>query len=59
MPPTLVSFAVDVASEKNIITPELKRPGSKLVLLSIEKDEYELPATTRLMESYGKLFAGY
>ena len=25
VPPTLVSFAVDVAKEKDIITPELKR----------------------------------
>ena len=27
VPPTLVSFAVDVAKEKDIITPEFKRPG--------------------------------
>ena len=33
VPPTLVSFAVDVASDKTIITPELKKAGSKLVLL--------------------------
>ena len=32
VPPTLVSFAVDVAKEQDIITPELKKAGSKLVL---------------------------
>ena len=31
VPPTLVSFAVDVAKEKDIITPELKNAGDKLV----------------------------
>ena len=28
VPPTLVSFAVDVAKEKDIITPELRRPAA-------------------------------
>lgn len=31
VPPTLVSFAVDVAKYGDIITPELKTPGNKLV----------------------------
>ena len=43
VPPTLVSFAVDVASDKTIITPELKRPGSKLVVFKIRRNEYDLP----------------
>ena len=34
VPPTLVSFAVDVASEKNIITPEFKKAGNKLVVFA-------------------------
>ena len=29
VPPTLVSFAVDVASDKNIVTPELKKAGNQ------------------------------
>ena len=37
VPPTLVSFAVDVASDKTMITPELKKAGNKLVLLKIER----------------------
>ena len=38
VPPTLVSFAVDIAREKDIITPELKKAGNKLVWLSIPTD---------------------
>ena len=56
VPPTLVSFAVDVASDKTIVTPELKKAGSKLVLLTIEKDGYDLPDYTQIMDQYGKFF---
>lgn len=52
VPPTLVSFAVDVATEKDIITPELKAAGNKLVLLSIKKDEYDLPDYAQVMKLY-------
>ncbi len=55
VPPTLVSFAVDVAKEKEIITPELKRAGSKLVWLRIPTDENDLPVYEKVMEQYGKL----
>ena len=56
VPPTLVSFAVDVASEKTVITPELKKAGNKLVLLRVEKDEYDLPVYAQVMDQYGKFF---
>ncbi|MDD3414470.1 MAG: phosphoribosylformylglycinamidine synthase [Lachnospiraceae bacterium] len=52
VPPTLVSFAVDVASYKEIITPELKKVGSKLVKFTIKKDEYDLPEYESVMELY-------
>ena len=54
VPPTLVSFAVDVAAEKDIITPELKQAGNKLVWLSIETDEYDIPKYDKVMEQYAK-----
>ncbi len=54
VPPTLVSFAVDVAAEKDIITPELKAAGNKLVWLRIETDEYDVPVYEKVMEQYGK-----
>ena len=54
VPPTLVSFAVDIAKEKDIITPELKRAGSKLVWLRVETDEYDIPVYKNVMEQYAK-----
>ncbi len=54
VPPTLVSFAVDVAKEGDIITPELKTAGNKLVWLHVEKDAFDLPKYDYVMEQYGK-----
>ena len=56
VPPTLVSFAVDVASDKTMITPELKKAGNKLVLLKIERDAYDLPDYEKIMDQYHKFF---
>ena len=56
VPPTLVSFAVDVASYKTVITPEFKKPGSKIVLFTIDKDRYDLPDYAQIMDGYGKVF---
>ena len=38
VPPTLVSFAVDVAKENDIITPELKTAGNTLVKFDITRN---------------------
>ncbi len=54
VPPTLVSFAVDIAKVGDIITPELKAAGNKLVWLRIEKDQYSLPVYSQIMDQYGK-----
>ena len=54
VPPTLVSFAVDIAKEKDIITPELKKAGDKLVWLRIETDNYDIPVYEKVMDQYGK-----
>lgn len=61
VPPTLVSFAVDVAEFQDIITPELKKAGNKLVKFSIEKDDYDIPVYRDVMELYetvARLIAG-
>ena len=55
VPPTLVSFAVDVASHKDLITPEFKRAGSKIVVFCIPRDAYDLPQYEQVMEGYEKL----
>jgi phosphoribosylformylglycinamidine synthase len=52
VPPTLVSFAVDVAKKQDIITPELKRAGDKLVVFKLPKNEYDLPDYDKVMELY-------
>ena len=56
VPPTLVSFAVDIASYKHIITPEFKKAGNKLVLLKVDRDAYDLPDYEKIMDQYGKFF---
>lgn len=55
VPPTLVSFAVDVAREKDIITPELKQAGNALMVCEIEKDAYDLPNYRQIMDLYDKV----
>jgi phosphoribosylformylglycinamidine synthase len=57
VPPTLVSFAVDVAKEQDIITPELKSVGNQLVLFHIEKDQYDLPVYEQVMKLYSAVHA--
>ena len=52
VPPTLVSFAVDVAKEKDVITPELKKENDKLMLFTIEKDAYDMPDYAQVMKLY-------
>ncbi|MCI9196448.1 MAG: phosphoribosylformylglycinamidine synthase [Lachnospiraceae bacterium] len=55
VPPTLVSFAVDVAKLQDVVTPELKRPGNRLIWLRMPKAAYDLPDYDALMEQYDKL----
>ncbi|MGI6011828.1 MAG: phosphoribosylformylglycinamidine synthase [Ruminococcus sp.] len=55
VPPTLVSFAVDVAKQQDIITPELKEAGNRLVWIRLPKDEYDLPDYEKTMDLYDRL----
>ncbi|MDO5475986.1 MAG: phosphoribosylformylglycinamidine synthase [Eubacteriales bacterium] len=68
VPPTLVSFAVDIAKASEIVTPELKRRGDVLVQMRIEKDEFDIPVYDDVMHMYdlatslmreGKICAAY
>ena len=52
VPPTLVSFAVDTGKIDDIISPEFKKPGNVLVKFDIEKDEYEKPLYSQVMNLY-------
>ncbi|MCI5937983.1 MAG: phosphoribosylformylglycinamidine synthase [Eubacterium sp.] len=55
VPPTLCSFAVDVAKLSDVITDELKEAGHRLVKFTIEKDEYDLPVFSSIMVQYEKI----
>ncbi len=55
VPPTLVSFAVDVAEGKDVITPELKAAGDYLIELPLDRDEYDLPDYEKVMARYDEI----
>lgn len=52
VPPTLVSFAVDVADLSDIISPEFKRAGDDIVLFQAKRDPYDLPDYEQIMRLY-------
>lgn len=55
VPPTLCSFAVDVAKLSDVVTDELKKAGNVLVKFNIKKDEYDLPDFPFIMAQYEKI----
>ena len=55
VPPTLVSFAVDVAKESDIITPELKTAGNELVYFPLETDDFDVPIYAKVCEMYDEI----
>ncbi len=55
VPPTLVSFAVDVAKQQDIITPELKNTGDYLVVFDLPKNAYDLPDYEKVMKLYSSI----
>ncbi len=52
VPPTLVSFAVNVTKDENIISPEFKNINSKVVLVKALRDEKEIPDFNQLKKNY-------
>lgn len=68
VPPALVSFAVSVCSEDQVVSPEFKKVGSKLVWLSPAYGERGLPEKSSLLSCFetvealareGKLLSAY
>ncbi len=68
VPPTLVSFAVTTGKTSDVVSPEFKKSGNKLVLVSPEYDENSLPVTKSLLDVFAtvtklyrekKAFSGY
>jgi phosphoribosylformylglycinamidine synthase len=73
VPPTLVSFAVSVTNAKNIISPEFKKSGSRVVLLKTEMKDgkadaeslknnlslaYNLISEDKVLSAYTPTFGG-
>jgi phosphoribosylformylglycinamidine synthase len=52
VPPTLVSFAVDIAKITDVITPELKKAGNKLIRFEVEKDDFGIPVYEKVQAMY-------
>lgn len=68
VPPTLVSFAVNVSDLQHVVTPELKKAGHKLALLYLTEDQYHTPIYSDVLRQYdllhkaigeGKIFASW
>lgn len=57
VPNTLVSFAVDTGSYKDVISPEFKKAGNTIVLFEIERDKYNLPVYEQVMSLYRDISA--
>ena len=55
VPPTLVSFAVTTEKTKDIVSPEFKKAGNKVVIIRTELDKNGLPKTSALLEAFDKV----
>ncbi|MDT3699307.1 MAG: phosphoribosylformylglycinamidine synthase [Thermincola sp.] len=55
VPPTLAAFAVDVADVRKALSPEFKQAGSKVVLVPLVRDEYELPDFAKTRSGFAKI----
>ena len=52
VPPTLVSFAVTTSDIKKIVSPEFKKAGSRVYLLTPAKDDCGIPTPESMKKSF-------
>jgi len=57
VPPTLVSFAVTTGKTAEVISPEFKAAGNKVVLLTPEYDENGLPTKDSVLALFDKVYS--
>ena len=55
VPSTLVSFAVSTADSSGVISGEFKKPGDKVILITPEYDENNLPVFDSIKECFAKV----
>ena len=56
VPPTLISFAVDVASAEKVVSPEFKKEGSFVVLIPLDIDKDGMPDFDMMERNYTKIY---
>ena len=55
VPPTLVSFAVSPGDARNVVSPEFKEAGRRVVVVDVVHDEDNLPDFEDLKQKYNKI----
>ena len=55
VPPTLVSFAVTTGKVADVVSPEFKKSGNRVVMLSADFDENNLPDTKSLLSVFARV----
>lgn len=56
VPPTLCSFAIDVAKTGDVVTSEFKDAGNAIVKINIKRDEYGLPDYEDMKKTYSAIY---
>ncbi|NLD49948.1 MAG: phosphoribosylformylglycinamidine synthase, partial [Clostridiaceae bacterium] len=56
VPPTLVSFAVDIVDCGKVVSTEFKKIGSKVVVLRLNRDENGVPDFDQLDRNYTRVY---
>lgn len=55
VPPTLVAFGVTAFDVRNTLSPEFKKTGTKVVLIPLARDQWELPVFDELKANYERI----
>lgn len=55
VPPTLTSFAVAPLKADKVISQEIKKAGTKLVMFTVKRDENDLPVFDELKKMYDRV----
>ena len=55
VPPSFVSFAVDVVKADQVVSPEFKKSCSRVVVVPAQRDAYDLPDFAQLKKNFAKI----
>ncbi|UWG95828.1 phosphoribosylformylglycinamidine synthase [Dehalobacter sp. DCM] len=57
VPPTLVAFAVCTTDARHVVSQEFKQTGTRVVMVKVTRDEYEIPDFALAMKNFQNIFA--